>query len=157
MKQYLSLTVILAVFWLINSGHYTPLLLGLGALSVLLILYVIKRMERVDGESEPSIVMSVYLPYYLFWLVIEIVKSNIDVVMRVWKGEEAISPTVFKVKASQKSDVCRVLYANSITMTPGTITLDIDGDTFEVHALSGDGKAGVMTGEMDRQVSKLES
>jgi multicomponent Na+:H+ antiporter subunit E len=114
-------------------------------------------MERVDGESEPSIVMSVYLPYYLFWLVIEIVKSNIDVVMRVWKGEEAISPTVFKVKASQKSDVCRVLYANSITMTPGTITLDIDGDTFEVHALSGDGKAGVMTGEMDRQVSKLES
>ena len=156
MKHILSLAVILSVFWLINSGHYTPLLLVLGVLSVFLILYLVIRMETVDGESEPSIIMSIYLPYYLFWLLIEIIKSNLDVVVRVWKGEEAISPTVFTVKATQKTDVCRVLYANSITMTPGTVTLDIDGDTFEVHALSEEGKAGIMKGEMDRQVSKLE-
>jgi multicomponent Na+:H+ antiporter subunit E len=156
LKQLLSLTVILAVFWLVNSGHYTPMLLGLGAFSIGLILFISKRMEHVDGKFEPSIVMSIHLPFYLFWLLVEIIKSNLDVVARVWKGEAAISPTVFKVKASQKSDVCRVLYANSITMTPGTITLDIDGDTFEVHALSEEGKEGVLTGEMDKRVSKLE-
>jgi multicomponent Na+:H+ antiporter subunit E len=157
LKHLLSLALILTLFWLINSGHYTPLLLSFGALSVAGVILITRRMEHVDGKFVPSIVLSFRLPIYLFWLLIEIIKSNIDVVIRVWKGTKSITPTVFKVVASQKTDVYRVLYANSITMTPGTITLDVKGDLLEIHALTIEGAEGIQSGEMDRRVSQLET
>ena len=141
---------------MINSGHYGALLLSLGLFSVVLVLFITSRMDKVDGVSEPSVILSLRLPGYLFWLLLEIIKSNIDVVIRVWKGEKAISPTVFKITASQKSNVCRILYANSITMTPGTVTLNISGNEFEVHALTKEAAAGLQQGEMDRRVTQLE-
>jgi multicomponent Na+:H+ antiporter subunit E len=152
----LGLAIILAIFWLINSGHFTFLLLSLGLLSVIGVLLIVRHMEKVDGKFEPSVILSVSLPIYLFWLLWEIIKSNIDVVIKVWKGEESISPVVFKVTASQTTDSCRVLYANSITMTPGTITLNIRDNTIEVHALSREAAEGLKNGEMDRRVSRLE-
>lgn len=156
MKQIPALALILAAFWLINSGHLEPFLLGLGALSVAGIIFVTKRMERVDGLYESPVILSLRLPGYLLWLFWEIVKSNLHVIRRIWQREPDISPVVFNVKVSQKSEVCKVLYANSITMTPGTITLDIDGDEFEVHALTREAAEGVMDGEMDRRVTRLE-
>ncbi len=156
MRHLIGLGIILVVFWLINSGHFTYLLLSLGLISVIGILLIVRHMEKVDGKFEPSIILSFRLPFYLFWLLWEIIKSNIDVVVKVWKGKEFISPVVFNVTASQKTDVCKVLYANSITMTPGTITLNIEGNVFEVHALSQEAAEGLKSGEMNRRVSQLE-
>lgn len=156
MKHLSGLAFILAIFWVINSGHFDALLLSLGLLSILFVVFIMYRMEKVDGEFEPPIIFSLHLPFYLLWLLFEIIKSNIDVIKRVWAGPASISPTVIKVRASQKTNLCKVMYANSITMTPGTITLDIDGDMFEVHALTQEGADGVLSGEMDRRVSALE-
>ncbi|MEX2366563.1 MAG: Na+/H+ antiporter subunit E [Pseudohongiellaceae bacterium] len=156
MKRISGLALILSVFWLINSGHFTPMLLGFGVLSVAGVILINRRMEAVDGEYEPPVFLSFRLPAYLFWLLCEIIKSNIDVVKRIWQPVPDISPTVFRVNASQKTDLCKVLYANSITMTPGTVTMDIDENTFEVHALTREGSEGVQEGEMDRRVIRLE-
>ena len=156
MKNIAGIVLILGVFWIINSGHFDPLLLGLGAFSVVFVVLLNRVMTAVDGEHEPPILLSLKLPGYLLWLVVEIIKSNIDVVKLIWQPKPAISPTVFKLKASQKSDVCKVLYANSITLTPGTITLEIQDDEFEVHALTRATAEALEEGEMDRRVRSLE-
>ena len=67
-----------------------------------------------------------------------------------------IDPVIFTVKVSQHSEVRKATYANSITLTPGTVTTQIDKDTFEVHALNSDFGDDVRKGEMDKKVSWLE-
>ncbi len=150
------LIIILSIFWLVNSGYFKPLLLSFGAVSVVSVILLVYRMEKADGYRVPLIFLSARLPSYLLWLVWEIIKSNIDVIKFVWQRNPAISPTLFRVRASQKTDVGRVFYANSITLTPGTITLDVQEDIFEVHALTQEGAAGVEQGDMDRKVTWLE-
>ncbi|MBN66289.1 MAG: cation transporter [Rickettsiales bacterium] len=155
MIRIIGFAIILAAFWMVNSGYFKPLLLELGLASVLVVVWLIWRMERVDGRKLPIIMATVRLPFYLMWLSREIIKSNIDVV-RCILSPKRISPNVFKVKASQQTDVGRVMYANGITMTPGTVTLDIDGDEFTIHALTREGAEGVKEGTMDAKVRKLE-
>jgi multicomponent Na+:H+ antiporter subunit E len=155
-KRTLSLAFILAVFWIINSGYFEGPLLGLGLVSVILVVLITLRMQAVDGEYEPPMLLSFRLPFYLLWLAREIVKANIDVVRRIWQRSPDITPTVIKVTASQKTDACKVIYANSITLTPGTITLDVQDDVFEVHALTRDAAEELQKGEMDRRVRALE-
>lgn len=155
-KRVPGLVLILAVFWMINSGYFEALLLSLGLLSVILVTLITMRMLTVDGEYEQPLLLSFRLPFYLVWLAKEIVKANIDVIKRIWQPTPDISPTVFEVRASQKTDACKVLYANSITMTPGTITLDVRGDVFEVHALTRGMAEDLKQGEMDRRVRALE-
>lgn len=151
------LVLILSIFWLVNSGHFDALLLGLGLLSVILVVLINIRMEGINGEYQPPILFSARLPAYLLWLFREIVKSNLQVVRCIWQRKPAISPTVFCVNASQQTDLCKVLYANSITMTPGTVTLEVRDNEFEVHALTRSAAEGVQSGEMDRRVRSLEA
>jgi multicomponent Na+:H+ antiporter subunit E len=148
---------LLAVFWFINSGYTKPMLLAFGVISVAIVVALARRMEGHDHEYFPTIMPSWRLPGYLVWMVGQIVSSNIDVAKRVWRGKGGISPVIFTTRANQKSEVAKVLYANSITMTPGTITLSLRDDVLEVHALSSDGAEELKKGEMDRRVAALES
>ena len=93
---------------------------------------------------------------YLPWLLKEIAIANWDVIKIVLSSDMKISPTLFHVKASQKSSVGQAIYGNSITLTPGTITVDVHEGEFIVHALTKDGADGVKTGEMDARVTSLE-
>lgn len=156
MKRISGLVLILSVFWMVNSGHFEPLLLGFGVVSVLGIGLIILRMETIDGMYESPVILSVRLPGYLLWLLKEIIVSNLDVIRRIWQRTPDISPSVFTINASQKTDVCRVLYANSITMTPGTVTMDVNDGTFTVHALTRATAESLKTGDMDRRVCRLE-
>lgn len=156
MKNIIWLAFVLAVFWIINSGHFDALLLSFGVLSVALVIYLNRRMTRASGEYQPPIILSMRLPFYVLWLVKEIIKSNIEVIRCIWQKNPAIEPRVIKVKASQKSDLYKVLYANSITMTPGTVTMEIEGDEFTIHALTRSSREGVESGDMDKRVSQLE-
>lgn len=157
MKHLWWLALLLVVFWLINSGHFDALLLSLGAASVALVVYLNHRMDRVNNEFQPPILLSPRLPIYLLWLAKAIIQSNIEVVRCIWQPSPAISPSVFTVKASQRSEACRVLYANSIIMTPGTVTLEVDGDELTVHALTRHSAEELRSGEMDRRIRLLES
>lgn len=155
MLHHISLFGALAIVWLLLSGHYTSLLLGAGVVCCLLVVYIANRMEVVDHESQP-IHMSWRLPFYWVWLGIEVVKSNIDVARRILDPSLPIDPQFFEVDASQKTPLGLVIYANSITLTPGTVSTDVNMGRIQVHALSRDGMEGVQEGTMDRKVTALE-
>jgi multicomponent Na+:H+ antiporter subunit E len=152
----ISLFLTLAAFWLLNSGHYTLLILSLGLFSIALVLYIAHRMDVVDHESQPLHLITLRIPGYHLWLVKEIILSNISVVKHIWLGNETISPILTTIKASQKTDMGKVIYANSITLTPGTVAVDLVGDQIKVHALSRENIEVLQAGEMDRRVCRLE-
>lgn len=157
MKNTIWLAFLLAIFWIINSGHFDALLLSLGVISIALVIFMNQLMNKVSGHSEPPVILSWKLPFYVAWLVKEIVKSNIEVIRCIWQREPAIEPAVIKVKASQETELFKVLYANSITMTPGTVTMEVEDDVFTIHALTRASREGVESGEMDTKVRKLEN
>jgi multicomponent Na+:H+ antiporter subunit E len=152
----LSLSTVLAVLWLGLSGHYTPLLLAFGLASALLVVYIGHRMGTLDKEGHPTHLILGAIRYWP-WLIKEIVKANIDVAKIVLARDLPISPTVATLKASQRSVEGRVTYANSITLTPGTVTLRLDGDRLEVHGLTREGIEALETAEMDRRVVEMEA
>lgn len=153
--NFVLMGLALAAVWLLLSGLLKPLLLGLALISVLLCLWLAQRMDVVDAENHPVWAALRYVPYWP-WLSIEILKSSIDVARRVLSPSMPISPTVFEIRATQRTTVGRVVLANSITLTPGTVTLDVDGNRLRVHALSRDTIQGLLDGEMDRRVTRAE-
>ena len=155
MKHSISLSLTLGAFWLLNSGYNTPLILSLGVVSVAFVIYLARRMDVVDHESQP-VQLTTSLPGYYLWLVKEIILANISVVKHVWLGNQTISPTLATLKASQITDMGRVIYATSITLTPGTVAVDLAGDQIVVHALLRENIEALAAGEMDRRVKLLE-
>ena len=155
MAGSISLWVFLYVFWLLLSGHYTPLLMGFGAVSCTLVVYIAHRMDVIDHEGHPSHLSIRILPYWA-WLCWEIVKANFDVAKVILSPKMPISPVMFKTKASQSQELGQVIYANSITLTPGTVTVAMEDGVLEVHALTKEGAEGVLTGDMDRRVSVVK-
>ena len=155
MKHTISLFLTLAAFWLLNSGHNTALILILGLVSIVLVLLIARKMDVVDHESQP-LGLSLNIFVYYLWLIKEIIQSNISVVKHIWLGNESISPTLKRIKISQKTDMGKVIYANSITLTPGTVVIDLIDDEVIVHALLSDDIETLSSGEMDRRVSLLE-
>lgn len=155
MKHSFSLFFLLALLWLGNSGHYTPLLLGIGVFSCLFVMWVAQRMNLVDHESQPlNLGWGIF--GYLGWLTAKVVSSNVAVVGHIWRGNGSISPSVARLPLSQSTDMGRVIYANSITLTPGTVAMDMDDGSVVVHALTEAGVQELEQGEMNRRVARLE-
>ncbi|MEQ8515747.1 MAG: Na+/H+ antiporter subunit E [Chromatocurvus sp.] len=156
MKSLLTLTAVLVVFWISNSGMFKPLLLSLGVVSVAFTAWLAWRLGVVE-ERESSFRFG-RLPRYCLWLAVKVVESNIDVVRRIWAGSSALSPTVARIPLPPLSDAGKVIYANSITLTPGTVAMDIDlaGNTLLVHSLSREGIVDLEGGDMARRVQSLE-
>ncbi len=150
-----SKIVVLAGIWLLWSGHYTPLLLTLGGLSVLLVVWLGHRAGIVDEEGVP-LEVTLRAALYLPWLLWEIVKANLHVAARILHPRLPIAPRLIRVRPGQRSDLGRAIYANSITLTPGTVSVDVEADEFLVHALTEESAAGLETGEMDRRVRRVE-
>ena len=149
----LLLFVFYFVIWLLLSGHYDPLLLTLGVLSCITCLYVTWKAKFIDEEGLPLHLL-IRLPIYTIWLFKEIIKANIDTAKIIILNNPDTQN--FRVKSSQKTEAGKVTYANSITLTPGTVTTVLDGDILEVHALSSDMADDVKSGAMDKKVSWLE-
>ena len=155
MRHFVILCLILSAFWLFNSGHYDPLLLSLGGISIIFVIFIAHRMDVVDHESQP-LHLTLKMPVYYLWLIKEIVVANFIVVKHIWLGNSSISPSMAILTSSQKSDIGKVIYANSITLTPGTVTLNLEGDKLLVHALVKQSIEDLETGDMDRRVTELE-
>ncbi len=155
MRHTVSISAVLAVIWLANSGHYNALMMGFAVLSIALVVWISHRMDVVDHESQP-IHLTKALPGYYRWLAWKIVLSNIDVVKRVWLGKTAVQPVTKVLPLPQKTDLGRVIYANSINLTPGTVSVDVGEDTVLVHALVPENIAELEGGEMSDRVSRLE-
>lgn len=110
------------------------MLLSLGAISVLIVLGLCARMKIFDGETVPYLNLLPTLSY-LVWLSKEIVKANVQVVKSVLSPDMEVSPTLVKVPAKNLTDLGGTVFANSITLTPGTVSLAINKDDILVHAL----------------------
>ena len=130
----LTLAVALAALWAALSGRTETLLLALGGVSILMVVALVARMALMDGETAPFHRVIPLLLYWL-WLGGEIVKANIAVAQAVLQIDLDLTPRLFRVSAGQKTDLGRAIFANSITLTPGTVTVDVGDDEFIVHAL----------------------
>ncbi len=152
--RWALLLILLAVVWLLWSGIYTPLLLGLGALSCVLSVYIAHRVGFF-GRDVFSLHLMPRLPRYWGWLAIEVVKSSIDVARIILQPRMPISPTVVKFHATSSAPLAQAILGNSITLTPGTVTLDIDDGTLQVHCLTKAGAEALLQGEFDRRATAL--
>jgi multicomponent Na+:H+ antiporter subunit E len=151
----IALLAALIAAWLLLSGYFTPFLLTLGAMSCAIVLAISLRMDVVDRESFPVHLTSKVLTYWP-WLLKEIWVAAVDVTKRVLSPSLPISPTIVDLEATQHSDLGRVIYANSITLTPGTYTIRIYENRILVHALSREGAESLAGGDMDRRVTAME-
>lgn len=153
MAYLVGLIIALAVFWLSNSGHYTPLLLSLGAVSVGLTVLLTYRLGGIDRESAPYVRIFGFLTY-LPWLMWEILKANFLVIKACLRAELDISPALVRVRTTCRSDLAKVTFANSITLTPGTVTVEVEGDKLLVHALYESEAGPGAFDEMDRRSAR---
>ena len=150
-----SAVLVLFGFWLLLSGFFEPFLMTAGAVSALGIVALARRMNVIDREGHPIHLGRSALTYWP-WLFVEIAKSAWDVARIILNPRLPVSPTLVRTKASQKMTVGVVTYANSITLTPGTISVDVGRGEILVHALTREGAAGLQSGEMDRRVTRFE-
>ena len=149
--HYPSVAVALVLFWLLLSGHYTALLLTLGATAVALVIWFLRRMDRRDGltiDLRPGF----GLFRYAAWLSWTVIKSNIDVARRIWSPDLPIRPTWGWLEVRAHTPLQKTLYANSITLTPGTLTAQVDEQRFLIHALTAENLAELREGEMERRL-----
>jgi multicomponent Na+:H+ antiporter subunit E len=152
-----SLAVCLFAFWLLLSGNFVPFLIGSGVIAALAVTWFARRMEVADSEGHPIHMGLGALFSYWPWLVWEIVKSAWTVARIIVDPRLPISPTLVRFKPRQHSAVGLVTHANSITLTPGTISVEVRPQEFVVHALTREGARAVADSEMDRRVERLEA
>ena len=156
MRTILTFLALFAL-WLLMSGIYNPLLVGLGAISSLLAVYVGKRMNAADGHTLAIRISFPRLFAYAAWLGVEIAKSNWAVTKLILSPRIRLRQNIFEVPYSQKTDLCQTIFANSITLTPGTITVEVEEGYFLVHALAFSEDDHTALAEMDRRVAAIES
>lgn len=134
MRFTVTLILALAATWLTLSGYFKPMLLTLGIISIGFVIWLCQRMKIIDRETVPYDATPRILRYFV-WLFAEITKANMQVVKAVLNPNLEVSPTLIRVPAPQKTDIGRTIFANSITLTPGTVSLDMKENEILVHAL----------------------
>ena len=155
MFHSVSLFFSLYLFWLLLSGYFTPFLLSAGAGCAVAVVWFARRMDVVDHEGHP-IQLGMRIVAYWPWLIVEIVKSAWSVSRIILHPRLPISPTLVRFRPTQRTDVGLAIHAQSITLTPGTITVEAWPNEFLVHGLTRDGALAVIDSEMDRRVSACE-
>ncbi|MGB1139304.1 MAG: Na+/H+ antiporter subunit E [Halioglobus sp.] len=151
----LLLLAVLMVAWLVWSGLYKPLLLVLGFLSCVLCVYLANRMGFFERLALVKVMAR--LPGYWVWLLKEVIVSSWDVARTILHPKMPISPTVVEIDAGSDSEAVQVILANSITLSPGTVTLDMHKGKLKVHCLTRAGAEALLAGEAQRRAMALEN
>ena len=154
--KILVLAILYSSIWIAFSGHFDFLLLSFGIISVLIVLYTLRRMRIID-ETPVKFHMNVFkLVTYCFWLIREILKSNITVSKTILNPKIRVKQNMFDVPLSPKSEAGQVIFANSIPLPPGTITVETEKNSLLVHALNFSDKTEDEIVEMGNKVSSCE-
>ena len=148
--------LILFSFWLLLSGVYNTLTISLGAISCIVVILLLYRMDVIDHESHPLRLVPRALLSYWPWLFKEIFFSGINITRLILDPKLPISPTLETVPLSQITDVGKSTFANSITLTPGTIAIEINKESVLVHAIEKKLISDLISGEMDVRASNFE-
>ena len=153
--RYLYTFLIMMGFWILLSGKFDLFHLTLGVISSALVSFLSADLfmyEQVSNRVTTGVRFLLYLP----WLLYQILLSTLHVTFLALhpKMKELIDPTIVTFKTKLKTDIAMVALANSITLTPGTITIRIEGQVFYVHAISRKAAAG-LPGEMEDRLAKV--
>lgn len=152
----LGLWIVLFGLWILLSGFFDPLLLTLGFVFSIVAVLIAIRLDVVDHEAMP-LQLSLRYILYLFWLGGEIFKSNLEVARIVLRPRLVVHPKLVRTRPLQKTDVGKVIYANSITLTPGTVSIEFDDNGIIVHAVSEDAARSLLNDEMNRRIAAIET
>lgn len=155
LMRVLSLLIILIAAWLLWSGIYKPIILGLGIFSCGLSVYLAQRVGFFRDVTGLHVIPR--LPRYWAWLSVEIVKSSIEVAKIVLSPSLPISPTVIDMEAEPEGPIGQAILGNAITLSPGTVTLDVHKGRLKVHCLTQHGAQALLSGEANRRTAELTS
>jgi len=139
-KGFIVFLIVVALTWLLLTGTLNKdelLIGGIGLALIAILFYKYSDLYRAL-KITPKIIL--YYPLYLIVFLIELIKANIDVALRVINPSLPINPGIVAVKTSLKDPLSRLILANSITLTPGTLTVDVKEDTLFIHWIDVKGK-----------------
>lgn len=145
--------------WLVLSGLLDGFHLGLGVFSVALVLWLDRRLRRapaIQAQAHPEAALRPlrFLAYHL-WMPVQILLSAVYVARVVLSPRLNIRPQMVQFRSAQPTAFAKMLLGNSITLTPGTLTVDLAEDRFLVHALTADTAQGLLEGTMQTKVARL--
>lgn len=155
MVQFLFTTVVMFVFWFSLSGETVPLLLILGVLSSMLVAYWSADLLFEEGKK-PDLGMLLRFIAYLPYLMWQTILSNLHIFFLILNPKMPLEPGVIKYKHNLQSDLGIVIFANSITLTPGTLTIGANREELLVHHINRKVADDLMTGEMEQKVKEIE-
>ncbi|MCL0059369.1 Na+/H+ antiporter subunit E [Dehalococcoidia bacterium] len=148
--------ILLFGFWLVLSGQMDIMHLGLGLVCSLLVALFSHDLLIKEGTFRSLVILIRFIPY-LGWLAFQIIIANINVARLVLDPRLPLRPGIIKLNSRLKSDVAQTTLANSITLTPGTMTVDVVGGDFYIHCLAIEDEEKILDIErkFERQVERL--
>jgi multicomponent Na+:H+ antiporter subunit E len=151
--------VSLMALWLLLSEHFDLFHVSLGVLSVGIVLLINAQLTFVqffpDDVSEWEQMKLDRVPRFALWLVWEIINASLQVAAIVLHPKMPVRPVLIRFRAHLPSVGAKVLLGNTITLTPGTLTLAIEGDEFLIHAIQQQSASSLIDGTMPRWVGRL--
>ncbi len=151
------LFVVLFVLWLLMSGIYKPLVVGLGVISCLLCVWIVSRLEILGEKGFQHDVRITKLVRYVLWLTVEIGKADWAIAKVILSPDLPRRQRLIAVPCTQQSDFGKMLFANSITITPGTVTVETEPGHFIVHALTDEAADPDALADMGTRVRETEA
>lgn len=143
-------------FWVLLSGFFDFMHLFLGVICSLLVAYISHDLLVGEAEIRTSSKRVLRFLAYLPWLLYQILLANIDVAYRTLHPKMPIEPGIIRFKTNLKTEMALTTLANSITLTPGTVTIDVREGEYFVHAIAKEPAEGLLAGEMQARVKKIE-
>ena len=157
MLRTIITVVVLFCLWLLMSGIYQGFIVMLGFIAAAIAVFVVRRMDDVADTGRLEIRLRILNTIgYFFWLLVEIAKSNWLVTKTILGLKPSIKQHFFKVPCTQETEVGKTTFANSITLTPGTISVEHEGEEIWVHALSYSEEDLDALADMNSRVSNIE-
>ena len=157
MLRTIITVVVLFCLWLLMSGIYQGFIVMLGFIAAAIAVFVVRRMDDVADMGRLEIRLNILNTIgYFFWLLVEIAKSNWLVTRTILGLKPSIKQHFFKVPCTQETEVGKTTFANSITLTPGTISVEHEGEEIWVHALSYSEEDLDALADMNSRVSNIE-
>lgn len=150
--------ILLLLIWFIFNGKIT---LEIAVLGIILCAFIYLFMCRFMGYSvrkDISLIQkSIYFLYYIGILIVEIVKASAQVIHFVLTDREVVEPVIVEYRTRLKTGLGRVILANSITLTPGTITISLEGEKLVIHCLDRSMAEGMDDMIFEKLLEKMEN
>lgn len=149
--------IIFFFVWIVFNGKITTEIVIFGlAIAALIFAFMCKFMDYSIAKEIQLYKKTGLICSYIILLVVEIVKANLAVVHMILNQKEEMEPVIVKFRTNLRSETARVMLANSITLTPGTITVSLEGDELTVHCLDVSLAEGMESSDFVKLLEKME-